>query len=296
MPARPWGILKKLTERKFGSTAYSKLLKFIKKGKPYLWGETQPRDYLEKNLVATLIKDLEGKGYDKILSENDFGMHFNHSTFQHNAGVLRKLAMEWGMSTCHLRSAGEWTAAMAHMKKLPAPFKKLTAVLYQDSTDFPLQRSKTPGYNEANWSGKLKRPARRFQVIRNCKGKLIQVWGGYTPKIMDQWWLDQHKIWIEQHLQDANIFADTHYSGGKTLFKKVSYHTKHLEFRGKTKIDLTKKQLKENQAIDAVRARVELPFGWIKNRFKALSLPWAESIEQLDALVWTAVGAYNYQH
>ncbi len=93
MPAKPWGILKKLTEKKFGLNVYFKLLRFIKKKKPYLWNN-QFRDFLKKNLVAILIKNLEKKGYNKILLENNFRMPFNHTTFQYNAKVFRKIFMK----------------------------------------------------------------------------------------------------------------------------------------------------------------------------------------------------------
>ncbi len=79
MPAQNWPSLKTSVKSSLGSNAYNSLWKHIKKSKPGLWGEKQPRGYLEKTFVLALAKDLQGKGYDAILNENDVGLKINHT-------------------------------------------------------------------------------------------------------------------------------------------------------------------------------------------------------------------------
>src|SRR6266536_2030564 len=98
MPAHTWTSLKSKIKSTFGNEAYNSLWKHIKEAKPNLWGEQQPRDYLEKTFVLALTKDLQGKGYDAVLKDNDVGLHLNHTTFQHNTKILRDLGKVWGQS------------------------------------------------------------------------------------------------------------------------------------------------------------------------------------------------------
>ena len=59
--------------------------------------------------------------------------------------------------------------------------------------------------------------------------------------------------------------------------------------------ELTKAHQNFNRDHQGVRARVETPYAWIKNKFKALSL-WRETEEQLDCLVHIAFAMHNMQH
>lgn len=276
----------------------------MKKSNPSLWGEQQPRDWLEKNLILALFKDMSGDGYTKVVNSVNLGIAFNHRTFQHNAKVLRGVGMKWGEETCKLGEYSDWKSAMRQIKPLPSSFKKIGALLYQDSSDFKLQRKKGRGPSSEFWSGKIHAPARRFQFLRNAKGKIIKAWGGYSPKIMDSIFLDFKKQWIRKNLANANIAADSHYKVGKKIFKEVHYLTP-LQISQSSKSEeepdqdsnktmLPSNQRKFNKDLREIRGRVEHPFAWMKNRFNSLKFPWGEDPEQLDALVWMAIGAYNY--
>ena len=56
---------------------------------------------------------------------------------------------------------------------------------------------------------------------------------------------------------------------------------------------MSKTQESFNNKLSALRARIENPFAWIKNRFLALAEPWAESEEQRDAAVMYAMAVYT---
>ena len=87
---------------------------------------------------------------------------------------------------------------------------------------------------------------------------------------------------------------------GKKNFQNVTFY---IPFKkpstGKRKRDsenivkFTKVQKKYNKKIKYARARVESPFRLIKKNFIILSKPWAEEEEQLDSLVWIAIGVHN---
>jgi len=283
--------------RKFGPKGFDSFLTHLKKNPPSLWGEIQPLYFLERNLVLALYHDQNNIGYDKILKLIDHGLSFGHNSFQNNTKKIRKAGRVWGESTVNLGGFSDWKVAMQSMKKLKGPFKDVQALLFQDSVDFCLQKKSDRGPSSSFWSGKIHKPACQFQVIQNCKGQVVKAWGGYSPKIMDSYWLELKQKWIRTCLQGATIVGDTHYSVGKTLFKDPVYITKVNKPRPETKNEetaITKKQKQVNSSIDAIRACVEHPFAWMKNHFKVLTVAFAEEPEQLDAAVWTAIGAYNH--
>lgn len=175
--------------------------------------------------------------------------------------------------------------------------KKIEALLFMDSSDFVIERQRGRGRKSEHWSGKLSHPARRFQFTRNSRGNIIKAWGGYSPKIMDQVFLDFKRYYIERVFKGADIVGDTHFAVGKKLFKEVTFWTPEPEPKETEDEDavetLPKKQRKLNNDIHKVRARVEHPFATMKTMFKSLATPWREEIEQLDCAVWTAIGVYN---
>ena len=59
--------------------------------------------------------------------------------------------------------------------------------------------------------------------------------------------------------------------------------------------ELTNNQKKYNQAVSKVRSRIESIFGEVKAKWKALSMPFAEDCEQLDALIFFAFAVFNFQ-
>lgn len=292
--------VKRSVKKKFGNNAFVDLSQYIKYKKPSLWGEHQERTYLQDTLVLVLFHDICGLGWDRLLRSVDVGKKFNHKTLQHNAKVIRRLGEKWGRKKTILGSFEDWVAGMRNIKPLPPSLSDTEALLYQDSVDFALERKKGRGPQSDHWSAKLRKPGRRFQMLRNAGGRIIKAWGGYSPKLMDSIFVEVKKRWLSKHLKGATVVADNHYSVAQRLVDNVTYlvpsEKQDVEDNNKDKQlrkTLTKKQQKRSQQISSVRSRVEHPFAWITQHFNWLSKPFAEEPEQLDALVWMAIGAYN---
>jgi len=66
----------------------------------------------------------------------------------------------------------------------------------------------------------------------------------------------------------------------------------HVAPTKKTAIASNLKQYRHD--IFTARARVESPFGAVKQKFKSLSKPFAEDDEQLENVVTMAVGIHNF--
>jgi hypothetical protein len=300
MPKKTLAGAKRSVEKYFGKNAFIDFRRYLHQKKPSLWGEHQGRSYLEDTLVLVLFHDIWGLGWDRLLRDVDVGKKFNHKTLQHNAKVLRGVGEKWGRKKTQLGSYESWVAAMRNIKPLPPSLSHSEALLYQDSVDFPLERKKGRGPQSDSWSAKLRKPGRRFQILRNASGRIIKAWGGYSPKLMDSMFIEVKKKWLNKHLKGATVVADNHYSVAQKLIPKVEYFvpTEKQDVESKKKNNrlrktLTKKQQKRSQQISSVRARVEHPFAWITQHFAWLNKPFAEEPEQLDALVWMAIGAYN---
>ena len=122
--------------------------------------------------------------------------------------------------------------------------------------------------------------------LTDARGRVRKLWGGYSPKKFDGEWLKEKRHWLEGHLAGAAVIADTHFSWGKKNLKKVQFCTpKHKA------VSLKDKKL--NKSNHQLRARVETPFGIIKQKFSALTKPWQEDEVQQDCLVYFAAGVIN---
>jgi hypothetical protein len=208
----------------------------------------------------------------------------------------------WAKSQLVLGTSRDWNNAVRNCG-LKGVVKDVN--LWMDSTDFPLEGVKSVSRKGSKWSYKLNRPGRRYMVLRNGKGKILKLWGGYSPKVYDGTWLEIMKQELDQTLAGGVVIADSHFAKGKTLFENVTFLTnipKQKQSRKKKSDDstegkdleiLTKEQEEFNEAHRRARARVESSFGFIKTKIDALAKPWSESEEQLDCLVWTAAGIHN---
>eukprot|EP00026_Physarum_polycephalum_P019929 Phypoly_transcript_22202.p1 GENE.Phypoly_transcript_22202~~Phypoly_transcript_22202.p1 ORF type:complete len:189 (+),score=33.19 Phypoly_transcript_22202:49-567(+) len=156
---------------------------------------------------------------------------------------------------------------------------------------------------DKDWSYKCNSKGRRYMVLRDGKGRIRKMWGGYSPKVFDGHFLELFGEWFEEYLKGVGVIADQHFEGGKKL-KGVIFYTAHHEPRFSHNNNnlatneedtvnlhlLTKEQLSFNNALYKLRARVELPFGEAKSIFRVLRQHWGESSNQLDNMVWIAAG------
>lgn len=295
MPAR-FDEVKKKVERTLGKGVLGKILKYTSLHPPVLWGEQQPRNYLTRNVVLALHKDISAEGYGRILNDVDLGFHMHQTTFAHNTQKIREHLSLWGRSTMKHGSLGDWKQAMQGTK---LPDGMQTGCLYLDSTDFPKQKSKGVGPKHETWSYKLNRPGLCFMVLRDGKRRIRRVWGGYPPKVSDSSFLQIERKWFERNLSGAGIFADSAFSWEKKHITGVTFLVKYSKPPKKSKIPaqavckLTDEQLRWNKQLSDLRAKVENPFATMKNKFKSLAQPWPETDEQQEFLVWTAIGVVN---
>lgn len=144
-------------------------------------------------------------------------------------------------------------------------------------------------------------------ILRDGKGKVKKMWGGYSPKVYDGHFLELYRNWMEKRLKGAGVIADQHFEWGAKNLKEVKFFTAYHEPRFSRKKPLpanddddgvgltvlTKKQESFNSTLYKLRARVELPFGEAKSIFGVLKRHWWESDNQLDHMVWIAAGLSN---
>lgn len=166
--------------------------------------------------------------------------------------------------------------------------------LWIDTTDFPIEHRKGKKYQPKrgrkteHWSFKLNKPGRRYHFVVNGRAKVVWKSDGYSPKQHDGAYVCDHRSMFEQNFAGGHIIGDEHYNKPKRLFVDPAFYAPH-----RASGHLTNAQKKENRDHSRLRARVEMPFGWLKNTFAALEKPWAGGLEQLDYLVSYAVGIYN---
>ncbi len=199
---------------------------------------------------------------------------------------------------------------------VPRDFQKVC--LWMDSTDFPLENVGGKKKKDPDWSFKCNSKGRRYMVLRDGKGVIRKLWGGYSPKVFDGTWLQMHKHWLLRHLKGAGVIADQHFEWGKNL-RGVTFYTKIM--RGKKRPSeeksesedtsteseeseeeeendkgvtvTTKKEELFNKRLYKIRARIEVPFGESKTVFKVLQQHWMESESQLDYMVYIAAAVSN---
>jgi hypothetical protein len=166
--------------------------------------------------------------------------------------------------------------------------------LWIDSTDFPIERRQGKkghpkrGKKSSHWSFKLNKPGQRYHFVVNGRSKAVWITSGYSPKQHDGAYVVDHRHEFEQNFADGHFIGDEHYNKPKRLLHNPSFSAPHRAGH-----HLTAAQQKENRDLRIHRARVEMPFGWIKSTFEALNQPWAWDLEQQDCLVSFAVGIWN---
>ena len=154
------------------------------------------------------------------------------------------------------------------------------------------------------WLSQLNSPGRRYMMICDSTRRIRHLWGGYSPKIDDRNWQEQWATYLRANLKGGVIIGDKHFSWGRDHIDDPKWHSGYekpkgrrpkADHTGQGQVSLTKKQQDYNNAIVRVRGRVELPFASLKTMWQAFAIPWAESPEQLDCVVWYAVGVHNMQ-
>lgn len=289
--------VKKAVHTKVRESTMRALICHVKANEPRYWGEQKQRikNFVELMVYATVFKDTMSVSFENVTHIFSTDSQASKRSIIHNTGETRKILCKWGKQQINLGNLEEWSAEVEDAD-FASPCKYV--VLWIDSSDLRLMARKGYTRKSPYWSFKLNRPGRRYTMMRDYAGKFRKVWGGYTPKLSDFEFVEVFKDWFETYCANASIIGDCHYAVKLENVNFVVPHRDLSEPKGASDVKiskLTKKQQKENKIIRELRARIETPFGILKNKFNALKKPWAEDVEQMDCLVYYACGIMNFE-
>jgi DDE superfamily endonuclease len=277
-----------------------------------LWGIAQPQDFIQKMLVLAIYKDLTGEGYDKLVARVDFGFEIHGKSLNHNTKVIRRILFQWAKKQIVNKGSEVWNKSA---KLFPYKSGLEDVNLTIDSSDFRLSGKASTSRKDPDWSFKLNSPGQRFQMLCDAHGSVQKLWGGYSPKIYDGDWIKILKETLVEQFEGAHIIADTHFETGNRTMKdiggeeKVKFYHPISHPRGrkrkKTTTDfdddpscgqkkLTAAQTLWNEKVSHIRARVESPFGLVKQKWGGLGGVFYEDKQQQNYLVYIAIGVHNY--
>lgn len=77
------------------------------------------------------------------------------------------------------------------------------------------------GRRSNKWSYKLNRPDRCYQVVRDGRGRVRCVWGGYGPKTHESTFLEMTRESVAKELWGSKIVAEKHLSKGNRFLRSV---------------------------------------------------------------------------
>ena len=280
--------------RTLGNDCFYAVRRYVIAKDPKLWGLEQPDDFLEKNLVLCIFKDIEFLGYARLRRMIWRWLKVSDKTLRHNFKIIRKILKRWGKRQIISSDANVWNNVANNIRR----GRHVQNVnLLQDSSDFP-ERGNVPKTDPYH-SFKLNCKGRRFQVIIDLLGRVKGLFGGYSPKVYDAHWLEICRPLLERKFQGGVIAADTHYNS-KINLDGITYvvpnYPNVVPIADNTAdlTVLTNEQKMKNNQIHKLRARVESPFGLIKNKFKSLNSKFGDNKEQHDCLVFFAIGVHNF--
>lgn len=290
--------LKEAVIKKLGRDTFKDLMSFISQHNPRLWGEQKPKNFLQTNVILALYKDLFKIGYTRMMKEVKLSFRLHHKSLAHNTKILRALFGLWGRGKIQKGTLTDWKKIGAGAG-LTGKLKNVN--LWIDSTDVALTGRRTTKKKSPDWSYKCNGPGRRYMCIQDARRRIKKIWGGYSPKIYDSHFIEAYKEDFESTFKGATFLADSHFQLANKFFSNIRFITKWKDSEeerkdpeGRNATKLTKDQKELNQEIKAARARVESPFGFLKNTWVSLSQPWPESKEELDSLVLFGVGVHNF--
>jgi len=281
------------------------MVKYLDAHEPSLQGEQRPETLHEWRRDMTYLflhHEITGTGYNDEAFDLAYPYHVNHNSLGHNVGSIRHKLGEWGRSKVVRGNLASWKNAVTHCRLDPLVEDTL---LWIDSVDIQVEGKRSVSRKSGRWSFKLNAPGRRYMTVRDGRGSIVNVWGGYTPKLHDGEFLELHKDEILSYFDGSCFIGDNHFSKGKRIFKnRIKFHTNYAERSSKKNapgVDLdedyvekiTQANKKFNKQHQEARARVESPYGWAKNKFATLRTAWRESDDHLDDMMLFTFGLHN---
>jgi hypothetical protein len=287
-------VLQRLSERDLQS-----IMTFVRLKAPALQGLRKPKTFVGDCVLVALYKDLFGLSYQSVWQDVKLWHPIAMKTIAHNTQLLRGLFALWGKQRVQLGTLPEWREAVED-----AQFPKDMAgvCLWMDSKDFRLIGKASTSMKSHDWSYKCNSPGRRYMCLMDGEGKVLQLWGGYSPKVRDSDFLELNQQWLEEHLAGASVIADSHFDWGVSNLEAVKFEVSIPKPRGRRKKgpggikipkQLTQVEEKYNKHHHTVRARVENAFGRMAAKVTALTKPFRDGKKQLDYLVMLAAALIN---
>jgi hypothetical protein len=250
-------------------------------------------------LYITLYKDLKYVGYDALKYGIENWLKIAKKTLQHNVQAMRSTLEEFGKENITRGTILDWKHAARHLD-LPKSVKNAT--LWMDSSDFKVWSKGGFSRKDEFFSRKENSLARKFQFVNDGRGRIVDLFGPYSPKTHDSEFLKLQKDLIANAYTGAEILADGHYTVGRTLVDNILFHVALT--KGETryppkynqmirKFNITSKEYSKH--IRKARAFVESPFGLLKLKYKSLANKFTEGERELQKLVFYSVGLYNLE-
>lgn len=279
------------------------VIEYVELADPKLVGMQQGDDFVKEMVLLTIYKDLTGVGSGalKVLMGNN--VTITQRSLLTNTKRIREQLYEWAVSHIDIGTADEWNDIAASVKR-PKDLESVN--LWLDSTDFKLARRNGRTKSSMYWSYKLNGPGWRFMILQDGNTRIRWMRGGYSPKIYDGNFLMFFKQDIEEQWKGGFVICDQHFTMGERHFtdpKFLAHYTTEIpkgagttNSAGEELATLTKKQKTKNKERAQLRARVESPFGWIKESFKSLNQPWMDTIEQLEYAIYFACAVHSQRH
>src|SRR6185437_2624379 len=99
--------------------------------------------------------------------------------------TLWKIFAQWGRAQVRLGKQDEWDEAAAAAINHAQEFLR-NVRMWADSSDFSIaRRTEWRSKKGAYWSYKNNRPAQRYMLFSDGRGRVRILWGGYSPKLYD---------------------------------------------------------------------------------------------------------------
>jgi len=289
------GQVKRYVEQNLKNDQINKILNYVVKREPKLWGEQKgSRNFVQNMVFLTIYKDLYNVGFVRLSNQLE-DINLYDKTLRFNVQKIRKYLAKWAKKKFNIGDAFLWDKSM-RKRKLGSKIKQANLIV--DSADFRLSGKSSTSTKDSTWSYKEVGPAQRYMIFYDGKGVVRKLLGGYSPKTYDSDLLKIQKEYLEDEIADGVVVGDQHFSKANEYIENFEFYCPYPEKNNKRRRDgkrvskLTNAQQQWNKQIYDLRSSVETPFGNIKQKFLSLSC-FKESKQQQDYLITFSLGLLN---
>jgi hypothetical protein len=278
-------------------TVLMKIIKSVKFPAETIWGSSQPRKASTAIILITIYKDIQGIGYNSLKKEIEPYWQMSNEAIQRNIKLVRKELRNWA-NTIIIPEDVNRLSRLAIRANRPIPCENVS--LWVDSTDFRIKGKRSLHKEKSKYAKKLKSPGRRWLTICNVRGQTQWISPPHLPTAYDSHILSRYSTSIESSFPRTTMIGDNHFRMAASAFITITLITPVSRAGRRKKVDgvmvprqLSQEDEKINEVISLVRGKIEAPYGWVKQRFSALSQPFYEDEEQHDCLVRFAFACHR---